>query len=70
MEVLGMRATTVVTRGEVNRRYRRLLRDAHPDHGGAGDAAAERIAELAEARSLLLASVDVVGAQAASSEHS
>jgi hypothetical protein len=70
MEVLGMRATTVVTRGEVNRRYRRLLRDAHPDHGGAGDAAAERIAELAEARSLLLATVDVVGAQAASSEHS
>lgn len=53
-EVLGMSATTLLTRAEVNRRYRRLLRDAHPDHGGAGDAAAERIAELTQARIILL----------------
>jgi hypothetical protein len=54
MEVLGVRAHTAVTRTEVNRRYRRLLRDAHPDHGGSRDHAAERIAELSEARRLLL----------------
>jgi hypothetical protein len=54
MEVLGMHAHADVTRAEVNRRYRRLLRTAHPDHGGSRHGAAERIAELAEARQLLL----------------
>ncbi|MGY6500854.1 MAG: hypothetical protein ACXIVQ_08205 [Acidimicrobiales bacterium] len=39
----------------VQRRFRELLRDAHPDHGGRSDAAATRIAELAEARRILLA---------------
>jgi hypothetical protein len=42
-------------RREVQRRFRQLLRDAHPDHGGASDQAARRIAELAEARRILLA---------------
>jgi hypothetical protein len=55
LEVLGLGPATTLTRAEVNRRYRRLLRDAHPDHGGAGHAAAERIAELAQARVILLA---------------
>jgi curved DNA-binding protein CbpA len=31
-----------------------MLRLAHPDHGGDADDAAERIAELTEARELLL----------------
>ena len=53
MEVLGMRAHTEVTKAEINRRFRRLLRDAHPDHGGNRAHAAERIAELSEARQLL-----------------
>lgn len=57
MEVLGLRAGMRVERDDVNRRYRRLLRDAHPDHGGAKAAAAARIAELGEARSILLAIV-------------
>jgi hypothetical protein len=39
---------------EVNRRYRDLLREAHPDHGGMVGDAADRIAELAEARRILL----------------
>jgi hypothetical protein len=39
---------------EINRRYRDLLRDAHPDHGGTVDEAAGRIAELTEARRILL----------------
>jgi hypothetical protein len=42
-------------RRAVQRRFRQLLRDAHPDHGGATDEAARRIAELAEARRILLA---------------
>jgi hypothetical protein len=43
-------------RNDVQRRFRDLLRDAHPDHGGDSDAAAHRIAELTEARRILLAS--------------
>lgn len=39
---------------DVQRRYRALLREAHPDHGGAADDAAERIADLTEARRILL----------------
>jgi hypothetical protein len=54
MEVLGLRAGMPVERDEVNRRYRQLLREAHPDHGAAAKGAGERIAELSEARSLLL----------------
>jgi hypothetical protein len=54
MEVLGLHADMPVERDDVNRRYRRLLRDAHPDHGAAAKGAAERIAELSEARTLLL----------------
>lgn len=37
----------------VRRRFRTLLRQAHPDHGGAEAAAAGRIAELTEARRIL-----------------
>jgi hypothetical protein len=54
MEVLGLHADMTVERDDINRRYRRLLRDAHPDHGAAAKGAAERIAELSEARTLLL----------------
>ena len=54
MEVLGLRADMEVDRDDVNRRFRRLLRDAHPDSGGAAGAAAARIAELTEARTILL----------------
>jgi hypothetical protein len=38
----------------VQRRYRALLRDAHPDHGGGERDAADRIATLARAREILL----------------
>jgi hypothetical protein len=38
---------------DVLRRYREMLRDAHPDHGAAADGAAQRIAELTEARRIL-----------------
>ncbi len=54
MEVFGIGAGRAVDRREVQRRFRRLLRVAHPDHGGDTEGAAERIAELTEARELLL----------------
>lgn len=41
-------------RSDVQRRFRDLLRAAHPDHGGATDDAAQRIADLTEARRILL----------------
>jgi len=40
----------------VQRKFRSLLREAHPDHGGITEGAANRIAELTEARRILLAS--------------
>jgi hypothetical protein len=54
LEVLGL--TDVPERKVVQRRFRELLRVAHPDHGAEHEGAANRIAELAEARRILLAS--------------
>jgi hypothetical protein len=42
------------SRNEVQRRFREQLREAHPDHGGEADGAARRIADLTEARRILL----------------
>ena len=39
---------------DVQRRFRQLLREAHPDHGGETEEAAERISDLTEARRILL----------------
>src|SRR5437764_6958327 len=49
----GDRPATPAKR-EVQRTFRRLVRDAHPDHGGESEGAAQRIAELTEARRILL----------------
>jgi hypothetical protein len=57
MEVLGLHAEMAIERDDVQRRFRRLLRLAHPDHGAGSMGAAERIAELSEARELLLAAI-------------
>ena len=54
MEVLGLGADMHVERTDVQARFRRLVRMAHPDHGAAGDGAAERLTQLREARALLL----------------
>lgn len=60
IDVLGLPAVPgaleVPGRGEVQQRFRELLREAHPDHGGDRDDAAQRIADLTEARRILLAS--------------
>lgn len=59
MEVLGFGPEASPGRAEVLRRFRRLVRLAHPDHGGASRGAAERIVELGEARRVLLGSADL-----------
>ncbi len=59
LDVLGLvdgTAAVMPDRGHIQRQFRDLLRVAHPDHGGDIDAAAQRIAELTEARRILLAS--------------
>jgi DnaJ-class molecular chaperone len=65
MEVLGLGAGMKVDRTDIQKRFRRLLRTAHPDHGGESVGAAERIAELTEARELLLAGIAKPTARAA-----
>jgi hypothetical protein len=59
LTVLGLNGeappTALPDRLAIQRRFRDLLRDAHPDHGGSSDAAAQRIADLTEARRILLA---------------
>ena len=44
-----------VSKRNVQKRFRTLLREAHPDHGNADDEAAQRINDLTEARRILLA---------------
>ena len=52
---LGFTTEHAPTKAAVQRRVRELLRTAHPDHGAATVGAADRIAELSEARRILLA---------------
>lgn len=53
LDVLGLAEGAAGTK-DVQRRFRQLLREAHPDHGAASADAADRIADLAEARKILL----------------
>ncbi len=54
LDVLGLVAAQDPGSKDIQRRFRTLLREAHPDHGGGSTDAAERIADLAEARRILL----------------
>jgi hypothetical protein len=59
ISVLGIHlpdGQSLPTRDDVQHQFRDLLRVAHPDHGGDSDDAAKRIADLTEARRILLAS--------------
>lgn len=56
MGVLELDATGGIAAKAVQKSYRRLLRDAHPDHGAGETEAADRIAELSKAREILLSS--------------
>jgi len=56
MSVLGLDSElTGLSREVVQQGYRKALRGAHPDHGASHDAAAVRIADIAEARRILMA---------------
>lgn len=57
MSVLGLSSIDVrPERAQIQRQFREALIDAHPDHGGNDGDAARRIADLSEARRILLAS--------------
>ena len=55
MRVLGLSAAAELDRSLIQQAYRDALLTVHPDHGGEVDRAAERIADIAEARRILLA---------------
>lgn len=52
-QVLGFGPDSEPARGEILGRFRELVREAHPDHGGELDGAGHRIVELTEARRIL-----------------
>lgn len=54
LETLDLGPGDDIQRAVVQRQFRELLRAAHPDHGAADAGAADRIAELTEARHVLL----------------
>lgn len=53
LDVFGLESASVESR-DVQRRFRELLRQAHPDQGGAVLGAADRINDLTTARQILL----------------
>ncbi|HEV3225317.1 MAG TPA: J domain-containing protein [Acidimicrobiales bacterium] len=55
LDLLGLTGRSASpSKREIQRTFRRLVRDAHPDHGAESTGAAQRIAELTEARRILL----------------
>jgi hypothetical protein len=52
-DLLGFDQDGAPNRIEILRRFRMLVRDAHPDAGGDSQLAAKRITELGEARRIL-----------------
>ncbi|MDQ1444538.1 MAG: hypothetical protein QOI20_1002 [Acidimicrobiaceae bacterium] len=55
LRVLGFGVGAEPARSEILRRFRSLVREAHPDHGAVSEGAGLRIHELTEARRILLA---------------
>lgn len=55
LKVLGFAARSEPPRSDIQRRFRTLIRDAHPDHGAEAEGAGMRITELTEAKRILLA---------------
>ncbi|MGH9178134.1 MAG: hypothetical protein ACRD0N_06230 [Acidimicrobiales bacterium] len=54
LQVLGFSTRSEPPRSDILRRFRALVRDAHPDHGAEAAGAGDRITELTEARRTLL----------------
>jgi hypothetical protein len=55
LKILGFAHKAEPSRGEILTTFRRLIRSAHPDHGGAAKGAGQRITELTIAKRILLA---------------
>jgi hypothetical protein len=55
LTVLGFSSDIEPSRTDILSTFRRLVRTAHPDHGGAVDVAAHRITDLTQAKRILLA---------------
>lgn len=54
LRTLGFAAGTEPARSEIQKQFRNLLRESHPDHGGDSNGAGQRIQDLTEARRILL----------------
>ena len=54
LQVLGFSTRSEPPRSDILRRFRTLIRDAHPDHGAEAAGAGARITELTEAKRILL----------------
>ncbi len=54
LSVLGFPTESEPARSDIQKRFRQLVRDAHPDHGGESEGAGQRILELTEAKRILL----------------
>ena len=54
LSVLGFATGTEPGRSEIQRRFRDLVREAHPDHGADMEGAGQRMVDLSEARRILL----------------
>jgi hypothetical protein len=54
LAVLGFGPESEPARSDILRRFRELVRGAHPDHGGSVDLAGQRIVDLTEAKRILL----------------
>ncbi len=54
LQILGFGPASDPERDEVQRRFRQMVREQHPDHGGEALGAGQRIVELTQARRILL----------------
>jgi hypothetical protein len=55
LKILGFPGHAEPSRSDIQKTFRRLVRTAHPDHGGASERAGQRITELTQAKRILLA---------------
>jgi hypothetical protein len=54
LRILGFQQGDEPARSEIQKRFRSLVRDAHPDHGAEAIGAGQRIQDLGDARRILL----------------
>ena len=59
LDVLGFHDGEPPDRDDINKRFRELVRVAHPDHGGAHGDAGQRMVDLTEAKRILLRAVAI-----------